>query len=241
MAPMKLACSSTGFDAALRSGELTQLEWIDLCAHDFAADGIVLDVRHFPRIDTDYLAQVKKMATDLGLCVAALRHDGLFSADDAHMLAAFETAIALGAPLLSAPLPLEVDTSWNDVLARLGTATSLAKRHNVTLAIRNAPHTFAAGVHDLKRVSKEADSAWLRFGPDFAALEAPSEPQALLGKTVLVWHQIGNGSAQARAQELGGYLGFVALDDARGEATAAQTKSALREWRSALFETADRT
>ena len=238
---MKLACSSTAFDATLRSGELTQLEWIDLCAHDLAADGIVLDVRHFPRIDTDYLAQVKKMATDLGLCIAALRHDGYFSGDEPHMVEGVEIAIALGAPLLSAPLPLEVDASWTDVLARLGTATSLAKRHNVTLAIRNAPHTFAAGVHDLKRVAKEADSAWLRFAPDFGALDAASEPQALLAKTVLVWQQSGASDAAACAQLLAGYLGFVALDAAQGDATPAQTKNALREWRSALFEVVNRT
>jgi len=82
---MKLACSSTAFDQQLRSGDLTQLEWIDACARELAADGVVFDVRHFPRTDTDYLAQVKKMSADLGLTVAALRHDGFFTADSAHM------------------------------------------------------------------------------------------------------------------------------------------------------------
>ena len=44
----------------------------------------------------------------------------------------------------------------------------------------NEPHTFAAGAHDMKRVTKEADSAWLRYGPDFDCLEQGSDPRELL-------------------------------------------------------------
>jgi sugar phosphate isomerase/epimerase len=236
---MKLACSSTAFDELLRSGELTQLEWIDLCAHDLTADGAVFDVRHFPRTDTDYLAQVKKMAVDLGLTVAALRHDGFFTADAEHMEQQIEIALALGAPLLSAPLPLETGTSWSELQSALGTATSLAKRHNVTLAVRNEPHTFGASTHDLKRVAKEADSAWLRFGPDFAALDAGSDPEALLPKTVLAWQRL-EASEEPALRLLGQYRGFVVLDAAEGNASAADMKNALRRWRSA-FDVADRT
>lgn len=230
---MKLACSSTAFDEQLRSERLTQLEWIDLCAHELAADGVVFDVRHFPRTDTDYLAQVKKMAADLGLTVAAVRHDGFFDADQAHMEQALEMGIALGAPLLSAPLPPETAASWAQVQERLGSATSLAKRLNVTLAVRNAPHTFAASSHDLKRVSKEADSAWLRYGPDFGTLDAGSDPQALLARTVLVWSEVTADPAGAR-DVLGGFRGFLAIDASAGDATADQVKNALRLWRTAF-------
>lgn len=235
---MKLACSSTAFHEQLGSGGLTQLEWIDLCAHEIAADGIVLDVRHFPRTDTDYLAQVKKMAADVGLTVAALRHDGFFDGDEAHMEQAAEIAIALGAPLLSTPLPPETAASWSDVQTRLGTATSIAKRLNVTLALRNMPRTYAATTHDMKRVSKEADSAWLRYGPDFAALDAASDPQALLGKTVLVWADAARPADGVRAL-LEDFRGFVALDAAAGDANAQHMKNALRQWRTAFV--ADRT
>lgn len=237
---MKLACSSTAFDERLRSGELTQLEWIDLCAHELAADGIVCDVRHFPRTDTDYLAQVKKMAADLGLTIAAFRHDGFFEADEAHAGQAFEMALALGAPLLSAPLPPETAAGWSEILARLSTATGLAKRFNVTLALRNAPHTYAATTHDMKRVSKEADSAWLRYGPDLSAFDAGSEPGSVLGKAVLVWQPLAAGDAPESAQMLAGFRGFVALDAPEGNATPEQMKNALRTWRSASLR-ADRT
>jgi sugar phosphate isomerase/epimerase len=230
---MKLACSSTAFDEQLRGERLTQLEWIDLCGHELEADGLVFDMRHFPRTDTDYLAQVKKMAADLGLTVAALRHDGFFAGDGVHMEQALDVAIALGAPLLCAPLPPEVAMSWTDVQARLGIATSHAKRLNVTLAVRNAPHTFAASEHDLKRVSKEADSAWLRYGPDFGTLDAGSDPRALLGKSVIVWDDLANETLQV--QLLGGFRGFVALDAAAGDATVEQMENALRLRRTAFL------
>jgi hypothetical protein len=240
---MKLACSSTAFDELLRSGDLTQLEWIDLCAHELAVDGVVFDVRHFPRTDTDYLAQIKKMAADLGLSVAALRHDGFFSVDHVHMEQAVEMALALGAPLLAAPLPPETSMGWTDVQASLATATSLAKRHNVTIALRNVAHSFAASTHDMKRVSKEADSAWLRYGPEFAALDAGSEPDAILAKTVLVWQRIDAqaSAAQEHVRLLERYRGFVALD-ADGDAQVEQAKNAVRTWRTALCqEVVDRT
>ncbi len=234
---MKLACSSTAFDERLRSGELTQLEWIDLCAHELSADGLVLDVRHFPRTDTDYLAQVKKMAVDLGLTIAALRHDGFFDADEAHMEQSLEMALAAGAPLLSAPLPPETIMSWSDVQARLGTATSLAKRLNVTLAVRNVPHTYAATTHDMKRVSKEADSAWLRYGADFCAFDAGSEPEDILTKCVLAWYDARRCSApevQPTARMLARFRGFLALDDAEGRATVETMNAALNGWQGVL-------
>lgn len=235
---MKLACSSSAFDEQLRTERLTQLEWIDVCAHDLDADGIVLDTRHFPRVDADYFAQIKKMAVDLGLTVAALRDDAFLTDEEADMERTVSAAVALGAPLLSAPLPAETAASWAQVQARLGAATGTAKRLNVTLAIRNAPGTFAASVHDLKRVSKEADSAWLRYGPDFDALDATSEPQQLLAKTVLAWSNLSS-EQQRTAQTLRAFRGFIVPDAPGGDATLDHMKNAFRRWRAASV--ADRT
>jgi sugar phosphate isomerase/epimerase len=234
---MKLACSSTAFDELLRSGELTQLEWIDLCAHELSVDGLVLDVRHFPRTDTDYLAQVKKMAVDLGLTVAALRHDGFFDAGEPQMEQAVEMALAIGAPLLAAPLPPETVVGWTELQGRLGAATSIAKRLNVTLALRNAPHTYAATTADMKRVSKEADSAWLRYGPDFSTFDVSSEPEAILSKSVLAWYdmrQADSTKIEATARMLSHFHAHLALDDPEGLATIKGTNDALHAWRSVL-------
>jgi len=143
-------------------------------------------------------------------------------------------ALALGAPLLSAPLPPATAEAWDAVLERLGEASAQAKRHNVTLALRNEPHSFAAGAHDMKRVGKETDSAWLRYGPDFETLEEGSDARELLPKTVLVWHEIGAGeNAAARLRELlRDYRGFVTLDAAAGDASVQSSKEAVdRIWR----------
>ncbi len=238
---MKLACSSAAFDQTISRGDMTQIEWLESCATELAADGIVLDERHFPRTDSDYLAQIKKMATDLGLTVAAFAVAHFFACDEDAMERHIGQAAALGAPLLTAPLQRETETSWNEALARIGSATSLAKRFNITLAIRNAPQTFAAGSYDLKRLSKAADSAWLRYAPEFSALDAASEHAVLIDKAVLLWQPL-EADTNRLAPFLPRFRGFVALDDAFGASTLADMKNALQSFRNAFsYSAADRT
>jgi sugar phosphate isomerase/epimerase len=224
---MKFACTSAAFSGMFDRGELTQLEFLDAAARALRCDGVVLDDRHFPRTDDDYLAQAKKMAADLGLSIAALASDSFFAADEATMRTQIERASALGAPLLTGRLGAETACSWSEQLARLGTATGLAKAANITLALRNAPGTFAASMHDCKRASKEADSAWLRFGLEPAALDAASDPHALESKTVLLWWDA------TREPQLEGweeFRGFVALDRSAGDATIPEMHDAMRRW-----------
>lgn len=233
---MKLACASGLFHRAIESGEITQLEFLDLCAREFACDGAVLDVRHFPRTDGDYLAQIKKMATDCGLCLAALADPRFFLSDAQRMESVLERAVMLGAPLVAAPLGCETECSWSDQLERLGVATSLAKRLNVTLAVRNAPATFAGSTSDCKRVAKETDSAWLRFGPQPGTFEAADDLQALRGSTVLLWVDAGEEqrSMAATLAALADFRGHLALDAAGGDATVDAVASATRFLRRAL-------
>jgi hypothetical protein len=124
--------------------------------------------------------------------------------------------------------------AWNDVLTRLGQAASLAKRFNVTLALRNQPNSFAAGTHDMKRVTKETDSAWVRYGPDFDTLEEGSDPNELLPKAVLAW--LDYASADSAADLVRGmlraYRGFLVLDAAQGDANVVGMKAVVdRIWR----------
>jgi sugar phosphate isomerase/epimerase len=234
---MKLACASSAFHRDIDRGDLTQLEFIDLCARELACDGVVLDVRHFPRTDDDYLAQVKKMTTDRGLSLAALADPSFFASAPERMNEILRHADSLGAPLVAAPLEREVSCSWSDQLARLGVATSLAKALNVTLAVRNALETFAAGTHDLKRVAKEADSAWLRFGPEPETLEGGSDAAALQQNTVLLWSDLrtqSTGSISMTLAAFSGFRGHVALDERSGSADAALAAAAIRRWREEL-------
>jgi hypothetical protein len=234
---MKLACASSALDRSFGRGDLTQLEFLDLCAHELACDGIVLDVRHFPRTDDDYLAQVKKMAADRGLTVAAVAGSEFFGGSQESMAGALRLAVALGAPLAAGTLARETDCSWSDQLARLNVATSLAKAANVTLAVRNAPGTFAAVTHDCKRVSKEADSAWLRFGPEPRAFDAASDPSALAANSVLLWSNVGDETERSVGDVIRGFSGFrghLTLDEPSGDANVADVRVAMRSWRIAL-------
>jgi len=234
---VKLAAASSALHRVIERGDLTQLEWVDLCAQELAADGVVLDVRHFPRTDAEYLAQVKKMAADRGLTIAAISDAAFFGAEHDGMQATMRIAVAVGAPLVAAPLAAETTWSWSEQLAALGTATSLAKADNVTLAVRNAPGTFAATTHDCKRVAKETDSAWLRFGPEPRALDAASDPSALAANSVLLWSNVGDETERSVGDVIRGFAqfrGYLALDEPSGDAGVAEMQSAMRSWRIAL-------
>jgi hypothetical protein len=235
---MKLACASGSVHRDIERGDLTQLEFLDLCARELACDGVVLDVRHFPRIDDDYLAQVKKMATDRGLSIAALSDSAFFAGGDDAMSAVLRWAVALGTPIVTAPLAREIDATWSDQLKRLGVATALAKACNVTLAVRNAAGTFAATTHDCKRVAKETDSAWLRFGPEPQRLDAASDARSLAPNTVLIWSDVASETERSIGATLDAFAefrGHLVLDESAGAATPPKLAAAVTAWRKAIL------
>jgi hypothetical protein len=234
---MKLACASSALDRLFESGDLTQIEFLDLCGHELECDGVVLDVRHFPRADDDYLAQIKKMAADRGLSIAALTDAAFFGAAEDRMHATLRTADLLGSPLVAGPLLRETAAPWSEQLERLCTASALAKRFNVTLAVRNAPDTFAATTHDCKRVAKETDSAWLRFGPEPRAFDSASDPSVLAANSVLLWSNVGDETERSIGDVIRGFAAFrghLALDEPSGDAAVKDVQSAIRSWRIAL-------
>ena len=240
---MKLACASGALDSSFVGGDLTQLEFLDLCAHELACDGVVLDVRHFPRTDGDYLAQVKKMAADRGLTIAALSQSAFFGCEEAQMAATLEIAVTIGAPLLAGELLAETQAPWSDQLAKLNAATSLAKSFNVTLALRNAYGTFAESTHDCKRVTKEADSAWLRFGPRPGAFGSADDSAQLASNTVLLWTAASRGGESSITDTLHrfpDFRGHVAVDAFGEDLDVPTVRDTLRAWRAAL-SSLDRT
>ena len=217
---MKIASSSASFAQLLDSGVLTQLEWLDLCASELELDGVVFDSRHFPRRDGDYFAQLKKIAVDLGLTVAALAaHDGLEAGGERRL----EEALALGAPLVivTASPAAENPAAWGECAGALAALAAAAKAHNVTLALRNAPGSLCASVGDCKRMLKDVDSAWLRLALDatsFGALERPSD---LVAKTAIATHTIfdpsvfaapNDSDARRMLASLHGFRGFTCVD-----------------------------
>jgi hypothetical protein len=182
---MKLAVSSSAVDGLLASGALTHLEWLEACAATVDADGIVFALRHLPRRDGEYLAQLRKNAIDTGLDVVALDVGTLFFGDeDASLRAeAAEIARMLGAPIVLFALGTPGAVPPADVRATteaLKAGTKRAKAANVTLALRAVPQTLAGSAAAAKRIVNDVDSAWLRYVDEPLAQEHPSERKTVL-------------------------------------------------------------
>jgi sugar phosphate isomerase/epimerase len=165
---MKVAITSASFDRRLAAGELTQLEWLEGCASALGADGIVFERAHFPRTDAEYVAQLKKIAIDLGLAPLAVAEPLLLSPQTAagERRGALELAAGLGALFVLTALPAPGDVPPAAFVAAVGAAKAAiqtAKAVNVTILAAVAPGTLAADVPSLRHFVKDVDSAWLRY------------------------------------------------------------------------------
>jgi hypothetical protein len=178
---MKVAISSASFARALAAGDLTQLEWLESCASRLGADGIVFERSHFPRTDRDYLAQLRKVAIDLGLVPVAVADDGLLepAQTDAERSAGIELAAGIGALFVLTRLPPPGDVPPAAFVAAVGAAkvaARAAKAANITLLVAAVPGTLGGDAVALRHFLKDVDSAWLRYavpaGLDRTALGA---------------------------------------------------------------------
>jgi sugar phosphate isomerase/epimerase len=227
---MKIACPSASFGSLIERGDLTQLEWLDVCANELEVDGVVFDAAHFPRTDDEYLAQLKKTCVDLGLTVAALAADDVLESEGPARLA---SAVALGAPLVVARAPATSGDpgAWSAFTAKAKARAQDAKLANVTLAIRNEPGSLCAVPADLRALAKDVDSSWLRFALDPSALATAESADDLLPKTVIAVAAIPDAARFATPQDraaplfvraLARFRGFVVLEspDAKRNRTA---------------------
>lgn len=185
---MKIAVSSTTFSRAFANGATTQLEWLDACANELEIDGVVLARDDFPRVDDDYLAQIKKTATDLGLTIAGISLPRL--PDDTT----FALALALGAPLVIASAPAASDdpNAWNAFAGDAKTCARAAKHANVVVALANVPGTLCASADALRRIAYDVDGSWLRYALDPLNAADAADLARLLPKAVIVRSAIGD-------------------------------------------------
>jgi hypothetical protein len=167
---VRIAVSSSSFSQPLTSGALTQLEWIAQCATVLGADGIVAALDDFPRTDAEYVAQLRKVAIDLGLVPLGIDAPALLAlpADaercDAVLTLARELGTLLVRTQLPAPGPVPPAT-FIDTVQAAKAASRAAKRVNVTLVVVAVAGTLGADVAGLKHLLKDVDSAWLRTCP----------------------------------------------------------------------------
>ena len=176
---MRIAVSSSTFRRPLASGDLTQLEWVERCASELALDGVLADVTDFPRTDAEYVAQLRKVAVDLGLVPFGLDAAGLL---EPAASAARENALALaggfGAAVVRTALPPPGEVppaSFSEAVATAKAFGRVAKGANVTLIVPPAAGTLGEDLAAVKHLLKDADSAWLRACP--RALD-PATPAA---------------------------------------------------------------
>jgi hypothetical protein len=223
---MKIACSSASFGARIRREELTQLEWLDLCANELEVDGVVFDVEHFPRTDDEYLAQLKKLCVDLGLTVAAVAAGDVF---DNGGEARLSLALALGAPLVlgHAPPATAAAGDWGAFTARVKARAQDAKRANVTLALASRSGTLCPTAADLRRLAKDVDSTWLRFAIVASASSGLEAARSLLANCAIALAPIenverfgapGDPAAAGVVAALARFRGFVVMDYVDGNA-----------------------
>jgi sugar phosphate isomerase/epimerase len=176
---MRLALSSSSFRRPLAAGALTQLEWVERCANALDVDGVLVAAADFPRGDADYVAQVRKVAVDLGIVPFGLEASGLL--DPPTPPEARERVLALAARFGAAvvrttlPPPGEVPaaTFAATVLAAKA-ASKAAKAVNVTIVVPPQFGTLGDDLAAVKHLLKDVDSAWLRACPP--ALLAAGEP-----------------------------------------------------------------
>jgi len=179
---VKVCCSSHSYAQTLAAGDLTQLEWVDLCAGELMLDGVEFVRSHFPRLDTEYVAQLKKLCADRCLTVASLHHDSAFDASDvdqhvAKLTNSLEIAAGLGAPLVrlsAAPQTGSPVLAWRELIRGLSAACIQAKQYNITFALEPGELSAISTPADVKRAMKECDSAWLRLAATTTMLAGPS-------------------------------------------------------------------
>jgi hypothetical protein len=165
---VKIAVTSASFAAVLRRGDLTHLEWLEACASRLNVDGAVFALADFPRTDPEYAAQIKKVATDLGIVPVALDVPGLLDPDrpEAARSEVLTLAAAIGAPLIrvtaGAPGALPPETFARTVAATKAFASG-AKAANITLAVAPAEASLLADLAAVQNFGKYVDSAWLRY------------------------------------------------------------------------------
>jgi hypothetical protein len=177
---MKVAISSSPFGALVAAGGTTQLEWLERCGTELALDGVVFAREQFPRTDAEYVAQLRKIAVDLGLVPVALDDPALFDPERSaeERLATLEIAAGLGTLFVLATLPAPGAVPPATFVAAVAQAKAVAraaKAVNVTVLLEPKAGTIAPAAADVRHFLKDVDSAWLRY-----ALAA-GDPRAGLG------------------------------------------------------------
>jgi len=152
---MKLAMSSWSHHGAIKSGEMSQGDWIAFCAL-LRLDAVELLDLHFPSTDNSCLDDIRRVCSERGLEIACVAVSNDFGLPVKKARGEMERlvrkwiglCVRLGAPLLRvfAGLPgahkkglhlVEKFRLWDEMCERLNRLATEGKKAGVTLAIEN--------------------------------------------------------------------------------------------------------
>lgn len=175
---MKLSCSSWSFHRTFEEDKVDQLEWIEKCGRELMLDGLELLDVHFPSTRKEYLRELKKRTTDLGLTIACMSVSNNFGKEkeedrkkEAEKVKKWiDIGYYLGAPVLRifAGWP-ETDKNelWPRMIHYLKESAKYAQEAGIVLGLENHNHKgFTRSVEDLLQILKEVRSEWLKVTLD---------------------------------------------------------------------------
>lgn len=188
---MKISCSSWSYHRAFEAKKLDQMRWLDLCARELKLDGVELLFCHFPRMDKQYLKDLKKKIIGYGLTVASVSAGNHFTVEST---AAREKEIDkvkrwsdIG-QFMSAPLirifaggakELKDEVMWSKVTKALYKCSRYGQKIGVAMALENHGGFSADQV---LRLVKAVDSPWLKLTVDTGNF--PGDPYESIEKTI---------------------------------------------------------
>ncbi|MBI1885137.1 MAG: sugar phosphate isomerase/epimerase [Chloroflexi bacterium] len=183
---MKLGCSSWSYHQPIKTGRLTQLDWLRLCRNELALDGVELLDLHFPTTDTAYLRDLKRLCAGLHLTIscASVSNDFGLAAPEAReqelikVKRSVDIAFWLGAPVLRVfagwPRPDgrasargDKQALWPEMVAHLREAAEYGFERGVVLGLENHDGGGFVGTTDeVERCLGDVGSPWLRLNLD---------------------------------------------------------------------------
>ena len=182
---MKLAMSSWSYHWALSKGEMSQMDWLELCG-ELGLNGVELLDIHFPSLSRRYLQSVSKACRRLHLEVAAASVSNDFGLPEKSQRAANRKKVSqwiglaqeLGAPVLRVfsgwpgvgnPLLYERERGrlWPEMVGHLQALAQEAKKAGIVLALENHNHNgFTRTADDLLQILREVNSEHLKVTLD---------------------------------------------------------------------------
>ena len=198
------------------------------------------EARHFPRTDAEYLAQLKKMAADRGLTIAALADMDFFTAAAEHAGEFWSEAVTASArqfwPRRLRVKP-EVPGAQKLSAAEYGdVACKVARTSRWHFATRRKHSLHRHTTANALRKRRIRHGCVTVLQPQ--ALDIASDPRLLAPNTILLWSDAADESDRTIADILGAFpdfRGHLALDESSGAATVAALRASVHRWQRAML------